>query len=102
MAVPMDESIAVARFGDHRPSRPVDVLRRDPRADRLERGLLGRQDDRVDLALFLGGFAHEDGPSEVRAVLVAHAPEVHHDGVAGFDVDPGSWCPSAVVPAPTT
>jgi hypothetical protein len=43
------------------------------------------KDDRVDLALFLGGFAHEDGPSEVRAVLVAHAPEVHHDGVAAFD-----------------
>jgi hypothetical protein len=40
VARPVDEPLAVARVGDDRPRRPVDVLGRDARAYRLERRLL--------------------------------------------------------------
>ena len=61
---------------------PVDLLARDTRPDRLERGLLGRADDLVDLALLVRRLADVHRAGGVGAVAVLEAAEVEDHRVA--------------------
>src|SRR5205823_12829609 len=81
------ELVAVAGLLDHRPRDRVDLPSSRPGAHRVQAGLLGALDERVDLARLPVELPRGDRPRAVRAVALDLRAPVDHEQRAGRDLD---------------
>ena len=86
MAGPVAESFSVARLGDHPARDRVDFLAARARPDRIERRLLGPEDQLIELAGLVAGIAGRVGPGAVRAVPVELRAHIEDDELTRSDL----------------